>query len=134
METWKSVPSDPTLEASSEGRIRVVSHLGPLPNGGFRKYGGTPTKGQWAKDAKRYIYCRKGHKTRKVAILVCKAFRGIAPKDKPYCIHIDEDSKNNKPGNLKWGTQKENLNCPKFIEYCKSRTGENSPTIKGKQQ
>lgn len=48
-------------------------------------------------------------------------------------MHIDENSRNNKPANLAWGTQKENLNAPGFIEYCKGRVGENSPTTKGRR-
>lgn len=36
-------------------------------------------------------------------------------------MHKDENSRNNKPENLKWATQKENLNCPKFKEYCSSK-------------
>ena len=49
-------------------------------------------------------------------------------------MHLDENSKNNVPGNLKWGSQKENLNAVGFIEYCKSRTGDASPVNKGKKK
>jgi hypothetical protein len=49
-------------------------------------------------------------------------------------MHLDENSRNNRPENLAWGTQKENLNAPQFLEYCKNRTGENSPIIKGKKK
>ena len=129
-EVWKVVPSDPTLEASSLGRIRVVPHPVPTHNGGIRMAGGVPTSSQWAKDAQRYLYCRRGYKTRKIAALVCEAFHGSRPEGL-NCLHIDEDSRNNKPDNLKWGTQKENLNCPNFLEYCRSRTGENNPRNKG---
>lgn len=132
-EEWKSIPFEPDLEASSLGRVRVISHEKPMPHGGVRTYGGTPTKGQWAKDRKRYIYPRKNHKTLKVAPLVCEAFHGKASNGM-VCIHIDEDSSNNKPANLKWGTQKENLNCPKFLEYCKSRVGNKNPYRKGRSR
>ena len=47
-------------------------------------------------------------------------------------MHLDENARNNKPENLRWGTQKENLNAPGFIAYCKSRTGDNNPYRKGK--
>lgn len=134
MEIWKVVPSDTTLEASSEGRIRIIPHHVAMPRGGFRQYGGNPTKGQWAKDTRRYLYCRKGHKTRKVSILVCEAFHGLTTDIAPNCLHKDENARNNKPNNLKWGTQKENLNYPKFIAYCKSRKGDNNPFIKGRRQ
>ena len=101
-----------------------------MPNGGFRTYGGDPTFGQW--DGKRFLYVVNRKSTYKVARLVCSAFNGI-PKKGLVCMHLDEDSSNNKPENLKWGTQKENLNAPGFIAYCKSRTGENNPRVKGQK-
>lgn len=95
-----------------------------------RGYGGEPTYGQW--DGGRFIYSRRGHKTLKVARLICEAFNGPAPDGRPVCMHLDENSRNNAPSNLAWGTQKENLNAPGFISYCKGRTGENNPFIKGR--
>lgn len=92
-----------------------------------RVYGGVPTKGQW--DGDRFIYTRKGHKTLKVHRLVCEAFNG-PPEDGRVCMHLNEDSSDNRPENLAWGTQMENLNAPGFIAYCKSRTGENHPSRK----
>jgi hypothetical protein len=88
--------------------------------------------GSW--DGKRYII-RVGRykKTFKVARLICEAFHGL-PKEGQVCMHLDENSRNNRPENLAWGTQKENLNAPQFLEYCKNRTGENSPIIKGKKK
>lgn len=79
----------------------------------------------------RYIYNYRG-KNYKVHRLVCEAFHGPAPFEKAVVMHLDDDATNNKPENLAWGTQKQNLNTPAFIAYCKSRTGENSPTVKGK--
>lgn len=70
----------------------------------------------------------------KVHRLVCEAFHGPAPSKRSVVIHLDEDATNNRPENLRWGTQKENLNMPGFIAYCKSRTGENSPFIKGRKK
>lgn len=120
-ERWRTVPSDPTLEASSLGRLRVVPYQAPLPNGGVRTYGGEPTLGQW--DGFRFIYCRRGYPTRKAHRLICEAFHGPCPNGME-CIHIDEDASNNKPTNLKWGTHKENMNYPKIKAYHRSRTGE----------
>lgn len=97
-----------------------------------RSYGGEPTYGQW--DGSRFIYSRRGHKTLRVARLICEAFNGPAPEGRPVCMHLDENSRNNRPENLAWGTQKENLNAPGFIVYCKSRTGENSPTRKAERK
>lgn len=97
---------------------------------GSRQYGGEPTHGQW--DGARFLYARRGHKTLKVARLVCEAFHGTAPETKPVCMHLDENARNNVPGNLAWGTQKENLNAPGFIAHCHGRTGANSPTFKAR--
>ena len=106
-EEWRSVPNTDLL-ASSEGRLMVQrwQHA----NGHW--YGGVPTAGQW--DGKRYIYCRRGYKTRKVARLVCEAFNGPAGEGE-VVMHMDESSRNNRPTNLAWGTQQRNLNFPGFL-------------------
>jgi len=130
-EIWRLVPSVPGLLASSRGRVMVIPHIGKMPHGGPKHYGGYARKGCW--DGDRYILQWKD-KTHKVARLVCEAFNGPAPADKPVCMHLDENSKNNYPENLRWGTQKENLNAPGFIAYCHGRTGDNSPTIKARKR
>lgn len=131
MEEWKDIPSMSGVQASSLGRIMVKPFQGMMPQGGIKLYGGVPTLGQW--DGKRFIYVRK-NKTYKVARLVCEAFHGSSPEGKKIFMHLDENSRNNKPENLQWGTQKENLNAPGFIAYCKTRTGYNNPQIKGKRK
>lgn len=100
-----------------------------MRNGEIRIRDSNPGLGQW--DGSRYIYRLRG-KTYKVARLVCEAFHGPCTDGAPICIHIDENARNNAPTNLRWGTQKENLNCPGFIAYCKGRTGENSTHAKAK--
>lgn len=131
-EIWKPVPSQPGLEASSLGRIRVTPYQRTMPHGGLRTYGGQATFGQW--DGERFIYTRAGkNKTRRVALLVCEAFNGPKPFAAAVCMHDDEDSRNNVPSNLKWGTQKQNLNYPGFLAHCASRTGENNPYVKGRK-
>jgi uncharacterized protein (DUF2147 family) len=127
-EIWRVIPSIEGVLASSLGRLMVIPHHKPLPNGGERQYGGKPTYGQW--DGSRYIYPFRG-KTYKVARLVCEAFNGHPPFNEAVCMHADEDSRNNKADNLEWGTQKQNLNASGFISYCQSRTGDNNPRRKG---
>jgi hypothetical protein len=130
-EVWRLVPSLPEYMASSHGRImRVPYRMEVL--GGVRPYGGTPYFGCWNQQDSRYTLQFRG-KTYKVARLVCEAFHGAAPAEKPVCMHLDENSRNNRADNLAWGTQKENLNAPGFLSYCKGRTGENSPIIKGRK-
>lgn len=106
----------------------VMPYTAPLPHGGQRQYGGQPTRGQW--DGTRFIYTIKGQ-TYKVARLVCEAFHGT-PQPNFVCIHMDENSRNNCPDNLQWGTQRDNLNAPGFLTYCRSRTGANSTHFKAR--
>lgn len=113
---WAEVPSYPGILVSSEGEVMVEPH---------GRYGGKPTRGAW--DGSRYIYARRGNKTMKVHRLVCEAFNGL-PQPGQVCMHLNEDARDNRPENLAWGTQKENLNAPGFIAYCKTRTGDNHPS------
>lgn len=122
-EEWRTVPSAPFVEASSHGRIRTKPKQVPMPNGGFKTTGGLSRYGVW--DGKRYLYVLNG-KSYKVARLICEAFNG-QPKPGQVCMHLDENSRNNRPENLRWGTQKENLNAPGFLKYCHSRLGDKSP-------
>lgn len=136
-ETWKKIPSQPEIIASSLGRIWVKPSTAKMPNGGNRSYHPKPTYGYEEKSAsgrpgipkRRIIRVGRLKKTFKIAQLVCEAFHGPKPFAKAVTIHLDEDPSNNKPDNLKWGTQKENLNMPKFKEWQKTiRVGDNSPT------
>jgi hypothetical protein len=125
-EFWKPVPSLPGVMASSEGRLLLAPRYAPLPNGGFRLYAPVPVEGvvtratSAARHTYRAIYA-KFFGNIKVHRAVCEAFHGPAPFEGAVVIHLDEDAHNNRPENLKWGTQKENLNMPKFIAYCRNR-------------
>lgn len=130
-EEWRTPPSLTDYEVSSRGRIRRKKYKAPMPHGGTRTYGGKAWFGCDSKEG-RMIFTYKG-KTYKIHQLVCEAFNGPRPEGL-VCLHIDEDYTNNTPENLKWGTQKENLNCPKFLEYCRGRTGEDSPVTKGRMR
>ena len=117
-EIWRAVPGYDGVKASSFGRVWFPSRT---VRG--RTYKTAPTFGQWAvyKNQGRFIVMMRSYGTLKIARLVCLAFKGEPPPGKPYCLHIDEDPRNNKPGNLEWGTQKKNLNAPGFVEKCRVR-------------
>lgn len=136
-EIWKHVPSEPGVLVSDLGRVLLPPSHAPLPNGGYRAYLPEPTFGQTARSFKeaKHVYKhvmlkndREGprQRPRSVHQLVCEAFHGPKPFPEAVVIHIDEDGLNNRPENLKWGTQKENLNMPKVKAYHRSRVGENS--------
>jgi hypothetical protein len=122
-EVWREVPGLPEMLASSEGRIMVKPYWGEMPNGGLRPYGGEPRFGVWNKTDERFITVYKG-RSYKIAHLVCEAFHGARPiiDGRPaVCMHLDENAANNRADNLAWGTQKENLNAPGFIDYLTHR-------------
>jgi len=134
-EIWKDVPSRPGIKVSNKGRVLLSPKTVPMPKGGVRVYTPEPRRGSVARASKtaRHQYLKvqcSEHGNMKVHRLVCEAFHGPPPEGKSYVLHLDEDAHNNRPENLRWGSQKENLNAPGFIEYCKGRTGENSPTKK----
>lgn len=134
-EEWLSIPGHDLLEASSWGRVRSLPYESPMPHGGFKINRLSETYGQLARapsgrPSRMLVVFRR--KTYKVHRLVALAFLG-EPQAGHEVLHIDENPTNNRKENLKWGTRKENLSAPGFIAYCKSRTGENSPTAKSRR-
>jgi len=120
--------SIPGLFARSDGTIKLPSDYRPTK---FIK--GCLTYNKKNSKHKYYgVYSRKLGNI-KVHQVVCEAFHGPRPSDKHVVSHLNEDATDNRPENLCWATQKDNLNMPKFIEYCKSRVGENSPVTKGRK-
>ena len=131
----KPIPSVSGAFANCSGEIKLPESETEMPNGGVRKYA---TK--WIKGVKRrasksarheYFAVMYRGKNLKIHRLVCEAFHGPAPSGKPIVLHLNEDALDNRPENLRWGTQKENLNMPKFLEYCRGRTGDDNPRVKG---
>jgi hypothetical protein len=120
VEIWLPVPSIQGLEASSHGRIR---RLPIFVNG--RTYEGKPTFGVIRRSSKKarhayFGYSYKGIRNVKVHRAVCEAFHGAGA---PGCVvtHINENALDNRPENLKWASQKENLNSTKFKAYLSRR-------------
>ena len=134
MET-KPIPSIPGALARSDGRIKLPDTLGVTRGAGMRLYKtkwiqGTKTKA--SKTARHeYFGIFYRMKNYKVHRLVCEAFHGAPPEGRNVVMHLNECATDNRPENLRWGSQKENLNAPGFIAYCRSRTGGNNPVIKG---
>lgn len=125
-EVWKDVPSFPDVMASNWGRV----WLKPMPNTKTMPSYGVEEKkatGRPGAPKRRIKSFKRLKRTLKVHQLVCEAFHGTKPFDSAIVIHIDENPSNNRPENLKWGTQKENLNMPKAKQCFASRTGDKSP-------
>lgn len=94
----------------------VAPYISDMPHGGKRAYGGQPHFGVWSKIDARFIAVYKG-KTYKVHQLVCEAFNGPKPFPGAVVMHLDENAANNRPDNLAWGTQSENLTAPTHSGY-----------------
>jgi hypothetical protein len=119
-EVWRSVPSAPHFMVSNLGRIMVAPYAAPMPRGGIRHYGGEPYAGVWESQAGRFVIVHQG-KTYKVSRLVCEAFHGAPPPGRDNCLHRDEDRRNNRPENLRWGTKQEALNAQGAIRKLSDR-------------
>ena len=130
----KPIKSIPGAFACSDGTVKFPEVRVKMPNGGERVYKTKFVKGVLRRASKKAKHVYYGTfyrgKNYKIHRLVCEAFHGKAPFKDAVVIHINENALDNRPENLKWGNQKENLNMPKFIEYCKTRVGENSPIKK----
>lgn len=107
-----------------------------MPKGGVRKYIAKWRAGSvaWSRKGAAHQYRNLRHRgtTYKVHQLLCEAFHGPAPTGLDYVLHRNEDALDNRPSNLFWGNQKQNLNAPGFLKYCRSRTGAHNPYRKGK--
>jgi hypothetical protein len=88
------------------------------------------------KDASHVFFGRHIKKIGNVKVhqAVCEAFHGPRPFPGAIVLHLNENGLDNRPGNLAWGTQKQNLNMPRFVAYCQTRVGTNHPRVKGRRR
>ena len=128
MEIWKEHPRYAGLMVSSHGRFKMPQRHERYPT--KIREGCVTWAKKGAKHNYRAFYCRTLGNI-KVHQLVRETFHGEKPYSKAVVMHLDGDGLNNHKDNLAWGSQKENLNHPAFIAYCKGRVGEDSPTRKG---
>jgi len=136
-EEWRPSISYPGVLASSFGRILLPQREARMPAGNIRTYAPKPTYGYVTASSKTAKHTYMGLANRfygnmKIHRIICEAFHGPRPFEGAVVIHIDENGQNNVATNLKWGPQKDNLNAPKFLEYCRGRTGDKNPMIVGK--
>lgn len=134
-EIWVDSPSIKDLRVSSFGRVCLKPYTLTMPKGGKKNITPKPTFGILQKKGENYnifVFLNKKRKiNKKVHQLICEAFHGLKPSEASVVMHLDNNPENNKSYNLKWGSQKENLNTPEYIEYCKTRVGIFSPRVKG---
>jgi hypothetical protein len=68
----------------------------------------TPHAGHWYGYLKINLMHKRHRQHFWLHRLVCTAFHGAPPKDKPVVRHLDGDPTNNHADNLRWGTRSEN--------------------------
>ena len=130
-EIWIDCPAIPGAKVSNWGRVLFPMVTARMPHGKLREYQTKPVIGtvKWSRKGASHVYrgiVYRG-KNYKLHRLVCEAFHGPKPSSEAVVIHLDEDGMNNRPENLRWGTQKENLNMPKIKAYHRSRIGDLNP-------
>ena len=96
--TWKVIPSWPAYEASTDGQIRrhrTGKVLSPWTKKGKMPY--------------QLVHLSQDGKSRlsRVHRLVLEAFMGPCPEGYET-LHLDDDPRNNRLDNLRWGTRAEN--------------------------
>lgn len=106
-EEWRPVVGwEGSYEVSDHGRIRSVPRV--ATNGSNRS--GKVLKpcdiGSGHLSVSLYRGSKRTH--RQIHRLVCEAFHGPQPEDKPFVLHWDDVPDNNHATNLRWGTAKEN--------------------------
>lgn len=119
-EIWRSIPYS-AYEASSLGRIRNLKT-------------GKVQAPQVGRDG--YLFVGVRFLDRKISVkvhkLVCLAFHGVKPAGAECVRHLDGNRTNNTPGNLRWGTNKEN--AQDTILHGKQVSGFDHPNMKVTKQ
>lgn len=110
-ETWKPIPGwEGYYEVSEAGLIRSVDRK-IVTKAGWEQLRRGQTLSRHANDA-GYLYSMASMESVQKRIwvhrAVLEAFGSPRPTGK-VCMHIDNDPTNNRAENLKWGTQKENI-------------------------
>lgn len=108
-EKWAAIPGfEGKYEASTLGRIRSLRFI----NGHVNALRKEPLvlRGGPAAGGRRLVHLRRDGKARtyQVAPLILSAFVGPCPSDKHVSAHWDDNAANNRIGNLRWATHKEN--------------------------
>lgn len=107
-EIWKFLPIEGIL----------VSNLGFILK--LSQNGAKVIPGYWDIHGGRYMVKDKNKKSWKVSHLIAKAFLK-PPTQGQVLMHLNENSNDNRPQNLQWGSQKQNINSPLYKRYARIR-------------
>lgn len=113
-EIWKTIENNPNYEISNMGNVRSVDRFVNC-NGGVAFKKGKILKNYLSK--RGYYVVNLSIKQYKVHRLVAEAFIPN-PDNKPQIDHINTDKTDNRVENLRWVTNKENMNNPITQQNC----------------
>lgn len=113
---WRPVVGyEGRYEVSDHGRVRSLPIVVKRPGVKPFVHPGSGRVLQQSSNQRGYklveLYCgsRATRRTRPVHRLVCEAFHGPPPEDKPNTLHNDGKPDNNRAVNLRWGSQADNF-------------------------
>ena len=102
---WRSIPDWPEYEVSEDGHVRRGI-------GGKGARAGRRLK-PWRNPQNQYFYVQlwRGNRRKGIPVhrLVAMAFLGRPPTDRHVVAHCDGSRDGNRPSNLRWATQQENV-------------------------
>jgi len=107
----RKIPSSPNddYRAGADGRIYSRTHYAGFGRKEFVDWYPLAGHQQKGKGYRVVSMCHQNIKvTKSVHRLICEAFHGPPPTAKHQVRHLDGDPKNNRPENLRWGSQVEN--------------------------
>lgn len=107
-EEWRPIPGfEKTHEASSLGRVRSLDRVMLRRNGVSNFCKGQILSETWARG---YARVSMGRAIGQVLAhrLICSAFHG-EPREGQYARHLNGDPADNRPENLAWGSQSDNM-------------------------
>jgi hypothetical protein len=137
--TLRPIPGFSLYRAGSDGRIwslrrwQRMPHDPPWPMTGTLPHNFTPPRGPRGVryESGRYLVVTllgddgEEHRRLRVHRLICLAFHGPPDEEAMLCRHLDDDKKNNVPGNLAWGWPKDNT--ADAIKNGRSISGQSNP-------
>lgn len=111
MEEWRAVRENHVYEVSDSGRARTITREVAIRTGGTRLLKGVYLKPSVNSTDRLTVTVYVGGipKRRSIHRLVCEAFHGPAPADKPWALHRNGDHRDNRAENLYWGSPQDNV-------------------------
>lgn len=133
-EIWRPVPFAPYYQASSEGRVRSLDRWVPHSVSGYVLRNGQILKQTVnTTDRLQVVLHVEGKAVNKsVHSIVCSAFYGPAPDNKPWALHRNGDHRDNRAVNLYWGDPGEN--AKDMVRHGNHRESRETHCIRGHEK